>query len=267
MQINRKEFMQELNEEIQLRQLIRRGIKIIKERKHNYVSIDDSLLLKMLTEAGTDVPSEIPHTNTGINVLETLLKKIIPILEDDFKALTTEPDQRRSFRAHVVQAVKNSLTPINVIGLTDELPEKGLKEDIDIEVGVGDEEKFIPVRKQDIEGQESEEEAKADTFTIPGEDMTGRNFAYESYNKVEKNILDAYGNLQNDNDRKLFFDFLITNLKLYFDRFEDELQANLQEPTTPEYEQEKEAEAAANANIPELAGAPPMPAEEMPPPA
>ena len=26
-----------------------------------------------------------------------------------------------------------------------------------------------------------------------------------------------------------------------FDKFEDELQANLQEPTTPEYEQEKEA--------------------------
>ena len=45
-------------------------------------------------------------------------------------------------------------------------------------------------------------------------------------------------------DRDMYYDYLITNLKLYFDKFEDELQTTVgPEPTTPEYEQEKEKEA------------------------
>ena len=46
--------------------------------------------------------------------------------------------------------------------------------------------------------------------------------------------------LQNEEDQKLFYDYLITNLKLYFDKFEDELQPSLPEPTTDEYEAEAE---------------------------
>jgi hypothetical protein len=42
--------------------------------------------------------------------------------------------------------------------------------------------------------------------------------------------------------QKLFEDYLITNLKLYFDKFEDELSTTLEEPTTPEYEEEKGSE-------------------------
>ena len=46
--------------------------------------------------------------------------------------------------------------------------------------------------------------------------------------------------IANEEDRALFYDYLLTNLKLYFDKFEDELAGNLQEPTTPEYEKAKE---------------------------
>ena len=35
-------------------------------------------------------------------------------------------------------------------------------------------------------------------------------------------------------------DYLITNLKLYFDKFEEEMNPTVTEPTTPEYEQEKQ---------------------------
>ena len=38
----------------------------------------------------------------------------------------------------------------------------------------------------------------------------------------------------------MFYDYLITNLKLYFDKFEDELSSSLPEPTTDEYEEEAE---------------------------
>ena len=41
----------------------------------------------------------------------------------------------------------------------------------------------------------------------------------------------------------LFYRYLVTNLKLYFDRFEDELASVLPEPTTSEYEDEKEEQS------------------------
>ena len=59
---------------------------------------------------------------------------------------------------------------------------------------------------------------------LEGEDETGRNFATDAFSKVEKTILDSYNMLSNEEDQSFFYDYLITNLKLYFDKFEDELQ-------------------------------------------
>ena len=77
-----------------------------------------------------------------------------------------------------------------------------------------------------------------------GEDMdkTGRNYALDAWNKVKKNVTEAYAKLGNEEDRKQYYDYLITNLKLYFDQWESELEGSPEEPTTPEYEAEKEAE-------------------------
>ena len=45
--------------------------------------------------------------------------------------------------------------------------------------------------------------------------------------------------LADDKDQELFYDYLITNMLLYFDKFEDELKNELPNTTTPEYEDEK----------------------------
>ena len=63
--------------------------------------------------------------------------------------------------------------------------------------------------------------------------------AFTSYKKVSQYILDAYDSLANPQDKKVFTEYLITNLKLYFDKFEDELQNTVEEPTTPEYDKTK----------------------------
>jgi len=63
--------------------------------------------------------------------------------------------------------------------------------------------------------------------------------AFTTFKKIEKSILDAYDLLSNPQDQDLFYKYLITNVKLYFDKFEDQLASELQEPTTPEYEQAK----------------------------
>ena len=46
--------------------------------------------------------------------------------------------------------------------------------------------------------------------------------------------------LADEEDKDVFYDYLITNMLLYFDKFEDELQNDLAPVSTPEYEQEKE---------------------------
>jgi len=69
-----------------------------------------------------------------------------------------------------------------------------------------------------------------------------------TFKKVEKQIADAYGLLSNPEDQEVFSEYLVTNLKLYFDKFENELQAEIEEPTTPSYE---EAEAAQEAEAEE----------------
>ena len=45
--------------------------------------------------------------------------------------------------------------------------------------------------------------------------------------------------LADKKDQDLFYDYLITNMLLYFDKFEDELQETLPDVTTPEYEKAK----------------------------
>ena len=253
----------ELIEELILRENIRRAIKAIKKRKKNQAdnALHEEQQLKELIkkiiilekEAVAD-PEKAPHSSTGINVLDKLLKNIIPTFEDDFKSLTTDPKQRLSFRAHVLQGIQNVLAPSRAM----EDAAGAVSEDLEWEVGdetVSDEDKFIGVRPQDQPSEESPDDAEdeKEKFTIPGEDLTGRNVALKSFNKVDQQIIDSYEDLENEKDQDTFYDYLITNVKLYFDKFEDELAAVLTEPTTPEYEK-----AAAEAEGEEI------PAEEQP---
>ena len=78
---------------------------------------------------------------------------------------------------------------------------------------------------------------------LEGMDETGRNHAYTSFRKVSQYILDAYDSLANMDDKEIFVDYLITNLKLYFDKFETEMQSAVEEPTTQSYEDAKKETA------------------------
>ena len=243
---------QQLNEEAKLRQVIR---SILKE---------------------SDISDIHPHRSTGINVLEDLLKKMIPTLRTDYKRLTTSKEQRDSFRAHIVNAIKKSLLPSLVndkfvqgdnvdpgmlmaepdgdtevdippepefdaevedeldTGIDDEL----LEADIDVEIDTApDPEKKVDAGLGDDEPNEEEDFASG--IEDQGFDETGRNMAFTTFKKVQQYILDSYDLLRDPKDKKVFVDYLITNTKLYLDKFEDELQNTVEEPTTPEYEKTK----------------------------
>jgi hypothetical protein len=237
-----------------LRENIRQMIRFVKQKRESnednlrevirgFLDIESSLLR---TESQTPDVSPTPNKSTGINVLEELLKKVVPVLETDFKSLTTDSDQRQSFRSHIINAVINTLTPakVNTDAGGDDLQEyTDMDEEIDVVVGDGNEDdKFIDIRTdaERAAAEEPDEEDPRDTFGAGIEgDETGRNMAYQSFKKIESSIIDSYELLSNDEDQELFYDYLIANLKLYFDKFEEELAGSVEEPTNQAYDMAK----------------------------
>ena len=246
----------DMTDEEVLREHIRRKLKKqINEQKKNEENL--RLLIRSILNEG-DLSDTHPNRSTGINTLEDVLKKSIPTLRTDYKKLTTDKKQRESFRAHIVNAVIDALKPQQVnsaylqgdasgessalmaeptsgdVELDDQDEDLAALEEAEIEIDIeDDDEKKIPVEDDDTPSPEEE-------FGIEGQDETGRNHAYTSYRKISQYILDAYDSLANPKDKQVFLDYLVTNLKLYFDKFEDELQNTVEEPTTAEYDQAKQ---------------------------
>ena len=243
-------------EEQELRSSIRSLIRYVKTKRLNEEGelrqIINSLFeyeLKTLNERQTADVDPTPNKSTGINVLEELLKKIVPVLEDDFKSMTTDPEQRKSFRAHIVQAIIDTLTPVdaNTKAGDMEAAENALEEEIDIQItddeaGPIDDEKFIDIRTDAEKSADEEPEDPRQAFGIEGADDTGRNIAYSTFKKIESNIIDSYELLSNPEDQELFYDYLIANVKLYFDKFETELAGSVEEPTNQAYDMAKDQE-------------------------
>ena len=236
MQLDRHEFY----EELKLRKVIREGIRDIlaDEKKKIIEAINEEKQLrenirKIIQEVGTPEVEVSPERSTGINVLEDLLKKIIPSLETDYKKLTTSKEQRDSFRAHILAATDKALKPVELNKRDEELEEQ-----IDINVSDEPDPAFIDI--EDTEDAEPVEEPdERDSFGVEGQNLTGRNIAFEAFKKVENQIIDAYDVLSDNQDQNLFYDYLLKNLDLYFDKFETEMEAM---PETPDLVPDEEAD-------------------------
>jgi len=275
-------------------------------------------MMSMLKEA--KVADKIPHESTGINVLEDLLKKIIKILEGGYKILTTDAEQRKSYRTHVLNAVMNSIAPprslkradlekltgfrsdeLNDLNFEDSpqgsngsqldferpgtppdsgIPQQNvenkpevsedsedlidpelttleeiavnrlvkllLKEEMQMNVGqdMDQDGKIDPIAQKieepgiiDIEQEGRPGPDETESFGVNNEkqDLTGRNVAYNTFQKIENSVIDSYDLLSDDDDRQAFYVYLLVNLMLYFRRFEEELQETLPEPVIDSY--------------------------------
>jgi len=237
--IDRDEFLKELKEEQRLRKVVRGLLENYLSQKKDKVMLEENrlrgVIRSLIKEVSADVPDEQPQRSTGINVLEDTLKVIIPIIEDAYKGLTTSKEQRDSFRAHILNAVENSLAPVDVTAKAEASQEESdLEEEVSLDIDVEDDDRFIPVRDQD-QPEEVDAEEEASFQDLSGLNVTGRNFASTTFNKIENQIQDAYESLADEEDRTLYKDYMLTNLKLYFDRFEEELQPTVPEPESPDY--------------------------------
>ena len=273
MTIDRQQFLDELK----LREQIRRAISIIGERKqvaNKQLLSEEQRLRKVIRKLLKEEEGQ-GDESTGISYLRRDLKKTIPELEGGYKALRSKKEQRDSYRAHIISALKDIIlrgdTNFNAKSDGDALADgvdapmdAGMNEEID--VNFGDAESFPdPSKKLDI-GREKPEELQAveddneenkelDDFSIEGEDKTGAAAALTSMKQIEKVVINTYSTLYDPTDRELYADYLITNTQLYFDEFEKELQTIIPEPENPEYEKRKEPEAAElDVGEPEIPG-------------
>ena len=256
-------------EEKMLREYIRKKISNIMFEQERQEFKLRQVIRKILREG--DISDVHPHRSTAINTLEDVLKKAIPTLRTDYKRLTTDKSQRDSFRAHILKAMQDAVAPSmnnakygaggtllsEPSNLEDEetetLEEPEEPEDTEGDEGdegdgavddlAGDlkalEEAEIDIvddeeKKLNVEPDEEPDEKSDFGAGLEGMDETGRNMAYTTFRKISQYILDAFDMLANTKDKEVFIDYLLTNTKLYFDKFESELQKTVDEPESPE---------------------------------
>ena len=202
-------------------------------------------------------PTTDIHDNTGINTLKELLKNtsVLSSLRGVYMGITTEMDQRKSFRAHIIQWVKDTLATVK-LNDTDSLDSSGggeqIAEQADEDVGIdiegvndSDREKFIDVPDGSEKENKKSKNDEDELTTLSGEDTTGRNKAKRIYGNIEKSIVDYYAELDNPEDQEMFHDYLIANLKLYFDKWDGMMSTSVTEPSNAAYDQAKGAEDAS----------------------
>ena len=278
------------NKEKILREHIRTAILLseIKKRKEVFRRIDEDRRLRlnlrqMIMEVATDAEDD-PHPKTGINRLREMIGQtnILKTLRSAYKSLTTNPNQRKSFRAHMITWVIDTLAPLEATEMAGP-PIKGEEEAVPgdlaelepIAEGLGidivtpeDEAKSLMGDFPDADGgeeageelpeaeDEEPEEESSKYRQLEDYDTTGRNVAKRVYKVIEKSIVQYYNEIgRNDvEDRELYRDWLVANLKLFFNKWENELQPSVEEPTNDEYEQSKD-NIQRTASGEELAGA------------
>ena len=253
--IDRNQFV----EELKLREHIRKAIKIIREKKADKAKAlleEENRLRSVIRKLINEKEGE-GDESTGIAFLRQDLKKILPELEDSYTSLRTSVDQRNSYRAHILNAIQNLITvsDTNFNATPDKDPGEeavGIEEQIDVNIGddAPDTRKRIdvgrekPEEESEVDAEKAKEESELEDFAIAGEDRTGAVRALRSMKQIENVIKKTYNGLFDQNDRDIYADYLITNLQLYFDEFEEELQAVVPEPNNPDYDQRKTADAS-----------------------
>ena len=253
--IDRNQFV----EELKLREHIRKAIKIIREKKAEKAKAlleEENRLRSVIRKLINEKEGE-GDESTGIAFLRQDLKKILPELEDSYTSLRTSVDQRNSYRTHILNAIQNLITvsDTNFNATPDKDPGEeavGIEEQIDVNIGddAPDARKRIdvgrekPEEESEVDAEKAKEESELEDFAIAGEDRTGAVRALRSMKQIENVIKKTYNGLFDQNDRDIYADYLITNLQLYFDEFEEELQAVVPEPDNPDYDQRKTADAS-----------------------
>ena len=117
---------------------------------------------------------------------------VLSTLRDVYKTLTTDENQKKSFRAHIIKWVEDTLAPVK---LNDTDRGTSLAEQVGVDIEGVNDEMFIDAADGSEKDTPPEPEEEDTMKAIEGEDTTGRNKAERVYPNIEKSItsLEALG--------------------------------------------------------------------------
>lgn len=241
MSLSREEFI--LREYVRrcLRKIQKEQIKLAKSEILQEIRLK-KYIRKVLLEK--EVPNK--YTTTGGNLAEALFLEIAKpggALENKYKSLQTNEEQRKSFADFVIEFVQADfdLAEEFTSNIQDAEMESGMvqgeetleEEDINITVGDAEEKKAFPdiedIEKELAGGDEIEEEpADGEEEDVPSDlspdGETGYVAAKEIYDGFLRNQIDKFWEqLKNDNDRGIYKTAVIENLNAYFQKWESEV--------------------------------------------
>ena len=245
----KQQFLQEQRLRKIIRNLLQEGdVSDMHPHRSTGINVLEDVLKKMITTLRTDykrmTTSATQRESFRAHMISAVKKALAPSLVNDAYLQDPEspmlaeppPDFGPPGEEEGSTAIEQpaSAPAAEPSGDEDLMKSLDALEEAEIEVDLeGEEEEAKKIPVEDDDQPDEVEEFSAELSDL---DETGRNMAFTTFRKISQYILDAYDMLANLEDKKIFVDYLITNMKLYFDKFEDELQKDVDEPSTDAYD-------------------------------
>ena len=226
--------------EFKLRRLIRKAIRI-KESKEKTIRLQEEEKLRkvirhvIISEEVDSDTTPAPYESTPMNILADVLDQALPVLKTGLRKLA-KPEERRSFRSHVLEKFVNLFNPIESLDVQGKaIGESDLNEDedIDVKIKVPDDMVVPPSEKDRFKEKEKSTEEKEEEsfskFAKQGENPTGARAAFETFGN--SNIASIIANkrkvLHDDEDKQQFKKYCLYNIDLWLITYEDEISDEL----------------------------------------
>ena len=236
-------------QEYQLRLVIRGLIKEAKEMANPHPNTGINKLRDAFRKAKPTLKTKYQQLTSTSEQRETFTAHMLRAfvrLYDELDALQAQGDIESSLQdiesSAGAPAGEGDLEapPENTEDNLDSLLEAILKEvdvnitDDEIDVVTDEDEKEKEANKsqtqKDFEKKKEKDAEKADFGGDLAGDTTGRNQAFDAFRLVQSYFSDAYLDLANEDDQKMYRDWCLYNLKLLFQNFEESLPQAPEEP-------------------------------------
>jgi hypothetical protein len=234
---------QQILNEMKLRRLIRKAIKIKKDKNRKEESkslIEEGKLRKiirtLLKEGDVDSDTKpAPYESTALSALADAFDQILPILKTGLRKLR-KGEERQSYRAHVLQKFDSMFSNFEGLDAKQAIGESDLNEE-ELTVKLDDrpdDAMVVPDSEKDRFKPKEEPELEADdadiqSLAISTEDPTGARFAFSTINNsnIEKLLGDKRKLLPTDDYREEFKQYALYNVDLWLLTYEKELADEL----------------------------------------
>tara|TARA_R110000824_G_scaffold14726_7_gene62472 strand:+ start:487 stop:1179 length:693 start_codon:yes stop_codon:yes gene_type:complete len=221
MQIKRKEFLNDIKQEMELRETIRHAIHYSETKRLKEEKTLRQIIKNLIVEAKAK-DLKVHDTSAG-NYLENLVSNtsFLSDLKGGYNTLTTDPAQRKSYAAHILNAMKGLLERDKINRREDDESVAATSLKASPDGGID----FNITDKETRKTRELETEAAAKFEMMPGMDQSGAEQAEETWDRIEPLIVKELKKARNPKDRSTFEEFLIVNTLSYFEEWEGSISS------------------------------------------